>query len=78
MQRVRFRIDLGPNCSIGPGKIELLETIGETGSIRKAAAQLGMKISCPSRPTLRRRHGVHCASAPANQLSRKSSRGRWL
>jgi molybdate transport system regulatory protein len=42
MQRVRFRIDLGPNCSIGPGKIELLETIGQTGSIRKAAAQLGM------------------------------------
>jgi len=42
MDRVRFRIDFGPKCSIGPGKIELLETIGQTGSIRKAAAQLGM------------------------------------
>src|SRR5215475_2455559 len=42
MQRIRFRIDLGPGCSIGPGKIELLETIGQIGSIRKAAAKLGM------------------------------------
>lgn len=42
MQTVRFRIDFNPHCSIGPGKIELLETIGRTGSLRQAARELGM------------------------------------
>ena len=27
MQLVRFRIDLAPGCSLGPGKIDLLEAI---------------------------------------------------
>jgi molybdate transport system regulatory protein len=42
MQSVRFRIDLGPKCSIGPGKIDLLEAIARSGSIRQAALELGM------------------------------------
>ncbi|HZF17869.1 MAG TPA: LysR family transcriptional regulator [Steroidobacteraceae bacterium] len=42
MPTVRFRIDLAPHCSIGPGKIELLETIAESGSIRRAASQMHM------------------------------------
>lgn len=42
MQLVRFRIDLNPECSIGPGKIQLLEAIGRSGSIRQAAKDLGM------------------------------------
>jgi molybdate transport system regulatory protein len=42
MQYVRFRIDLGPGCSIGPGKIELLEAIARTGSIRQAARTMRM------------------------------------
>lgn len=42
MQTVRFRIDFTPNRSIGPGKIALLETIGRTGSLRRAARELGM------------------------------------
>jgi molybdate transport system regulatory protein len=42
MQTVRFRVDLSPKCSIGPGKIALLETIAQTGSIRRAADVLGM------------------------------------
>ena len=42
MQSVRFRIDLGPKCSIGPGKIDLLEAIARSGSIRQAARELGM------------------------------------
>lgn len=42
MHSVRFRIDLNPHCSIGPGKIELLETIARTGSIRQAARSMRM------------------------------------
>lgn len=39
---VRLRIDLGPACAIGPGKIALLEAIGQQGSISAAARALGM------------------------------------
>lgn len=39
---VRFRLDLSPRCSIGPGKIALLEEIARTGSLREAARQLKM------------------------------------
>jgi molybdate transport system regulatory protein len=42
MHSVRFRIDLGAKCSLGPGKIDLLEAITRTGSIRQAARDLGM------------------------------------
>ncbi len=42
MQNVRFRIDLGTACSIGPGKVDLLEAVARSGSIRKAAKDLGM------------------------------------
>ena len=42
MRHIRFRIDLGPQCSIGPGKIELLEAIAESGSLRTAARRRGM------------------------------------
>ncbi len=41
-QTIRFRIDFTPACSLGPGKIELLETIEQTGSLRQAAQVLGM------------------------------------
>jgi molybdate transport system regulatory protein len=43
MSRLRVRIDLGPEASIGPGKIRLLELVGETGSI--AGAARGMEMS---------------------------------
>jgi len=39
---VRFRVDLSRLCSIGPGKIELLESIGRTGSLTQAARALGL------------------------------------
>jgi molybdate transport system regulatory protein len=42
MNMVRFRLDLTRQCSIGPGKIELLEAIARTGSLREAARQLKM------------------------------------
>ncbi len=39
---VRFRVDFGTALAIGPGKISLLEKIGETGSLSEAARVLGM------------------------------------
>jgi molybdate transport system regulatory protein len=42
MQLVRFRLDFAPRCSLGPGKIALLQAIAEKGSLTQAAAQLGM------------------------------------
>lgn len=41
-QMVRFRVDFTDACSLGPGKIELLESIQQTGSLRQAAQALGM------------------------------------
>lgn len=40
--RFRVRITAGDVIAIGPGKIDLLEAIGETGSITAAAKHLGM------------------------------------
>jgi len=34
---IRLRIDFGPSCSLGPGKIALLEGIDSTGSLSQAA-----------------------------------------
>ncbi len=39
---IRFRIDLGREEAIGPGKIALLEQIGRDGSLSQAARELGM------------------------------------
>jgi molybdate transport system regulatory protein len=39
---VRLRVDIGPDCSIGPGKIALLEQIERSGSLSKAARVLKM------------------------------------
>jgi molybdate transport system regulatory protein len=44
-QRVRFRVDFSPLCSVGPGKIDLLETIERTGSLSQAARDLGMSYA---------------------------------
>jgi molybdate transport system regulatory protein len=41
-QMVRFRVDFSEACSLGPGKIELLESIQKTGSLRQAAQALSM------------------------------------
>ncbi len=40
--KVRFRIDFSPECSIGIGKIEILEAISRSGSLSQAARELGM------------------------------------
>ncbi len=39
---VRFRIDFGAGCSIGIGKIELLEGIAGSGSLSQAARNMRM------------------------------------
>jgi molybdate transport system regulatory protein len=39
---VRFRIDFNRDESIGPGKIALLERIGQSGSLSQAARDLDM------------------------------------
>ncbi|MDB6083112.1 MAG: ModE family transcriptional regulator [Gammaproteobacteria bacterium] len=39
---VRFRVDFGRRCSVGIGKIELLEGIGRSGSLSEAARQMRM------------------------------------
>jgi molybdate transport system regulatory protein len=39
---VRFRVDFGTRCSVGIGKIELLEGIARTGSLSQAARDMRM------------------------------------
>jgi len=39
---IRFRVDFRDQCSVGIGKISLLEAIARTGSLSQAARDLGM------------------------------------
>ncbi|MFN0217756.1 MAG: winged helix-turn-helix domain-containing protein [Hyphomicrobium sp.] len=68
MTKIVLRIDFDDERYIGHGRIELLELIGERGSIAKAAAAMGMsykrawylidEFSCVfSEPLVERRHG---------------------
>ena len=38
----RMRVVCGEEIALGPGKVDLLDLIGETGSIREAAERMGM------------------------------------
>ena len=40
--RPRLRLLRGTTILLGPGKVDLLEGVRDTGSLRKAAARLGM------------------------------------
>jgi molybdate transport system regulatory protein len=40
--QTHVRIDFSAHCSVGPGKIALLEGIARTGSLSAAARELGM------------------------------------
>jgi len=40
--RLRIRVDLSPDCSIGPGKVTLLEAIEREGSLSLAARSIDM------------------------------------
>jgi molybdate transport system regulatory protein len=44
MARLTIRVDFDSGASIGPGKIRLLEEVEKTGSIRGAAAAVGMSF----------------------------------
>ncbi len=39
---VRFRVDFAKGSNVGPGKIDLLEAIRDSGSLSQAARNLGM------------------------------------
>jgi molybdate transport system regulatory protein len=39
---VRIRVDLAPGCSVGPGKVSLLEAIEREGSLSLAAKSIGL------------------------------------
>jgi molybdate transport system regulatory protein len=39
---IRFRVDFHDRCSVGIGKISLLEAIARTGSLSQAARDIGM------------------------------------
>ena len=38
----RFRVHCGHEIALGPGRVDLLEMVGETGSISEAAEEMGM------------------------------------
>ncbi len=38
----RIRVLCGEQIALGPGKVDLLEVVAETGSIREAAERMGM------------------------------------
>ena len=40
--RPRLRVLCGDEIALGPGKVDLLQLVGETGSIREAAERIGM------------------------------------
>jgi molybdate transport system regulatory protein len=40
--RPRLRVICGESIALGPGKVDLLELVGKTGSIREAADRMGM------------------------------------
>lgn len=42
MARLRLRIDFDEGRALGPGKVRLLELVGETGSISAAGRAMGM------------------------------------
>jgi molybdate transport system regulatory protein len=39
---IRFRVDFDDRCSVGIGKVRLLEAIGRSGSLSQAARDVGM------------------------------------
>ncbi|HEX4954054.1 MAG TPA: LysR family transcriptional regulator [Thermoanaerobaculia bacterium] len=40
--RPRLRVYCGDDIALGPGKVELLATIAETGTLREAAQRMGL------------------------------------
>jgi molybdate transport system regulatory protein len=66
----RFRIFSGSEIALGPGKVELLKAIQETGSIRQAAADLEMSYM---RAWLLIRTMNRCFNEPLVEVARGGS-----
>ena len=70
--RFRIRICKGDDIAIGPGKVDLLEAIGATGSITAAAKTLGMSYR---RAWLLVDTMNHCFAAPVVEAEAGGRRG---
>ena len=68
----RFRIICGSDIAIGPGKAELLERVGEVGSIAEAAKQMGMSYM---RAWTLLRTMQRCFKQPLIKVARGGSQG---
>ncbi len=67
---LRLRVVLEPDIAIGPGKADLLEGIGETGSIAAAGRRMGMSYK---RAWLLVETMNHCFREPLVRTSRGGS-----
>jgi molybdate transport system regulatory protein len=65
--KAQFRIYLGEEIALGPGKAELLHHISQTGSISEAARRMGMSYN---RAWLLVRTMNHCFKEPLVLASR--------
>lgn len=70
--RLTFRLILGDDIALGPGKVQLLETIRETGSIAAAGRAMGMsyKRAWHLVDTMNR-----CFASPLVETSKGGARG---
>jgi molybdate transport system regulatory protein len=69
---VRVRIYFGSDLAIGPGRIELLEGVQRTGSLARAARDMGMSYR---RAWLLMKSLNTCLRAPASLAIRGGRRG---
>ncbi len=70
--RPRLRIMWGDEVALGPGRVELMEFIGETGSLRAAAERMGISyMRAWNLVKLTNR----CFSAPVVEASRGGQTG---
>lgn len=70
--RPRLRVQCGDNVALGPGKVELLALVAETGSIREAGAQMDMSYM---RAWTLIRTMNHCFARPLVEAARGGRTG---
>src|SRR5580698_5396683 len=68
----RFRVRSGEDIALGPGKVELLELVEQTGSLVQAAKQMGMSYM---RAWTLVRTANRCFKKPLVVLTRGGSSG---
>jgi molybdate transport system regulatory protein len=67
---IRPRIYLNADLIIGPGKIELLKAVRDTGSISAAACTLGMNYKRAWYLLDTLKHGLHPMAPPSTSMLR--------